>query len=355
MTRAATERCRAIIKEAQDKGACCFATDKNMQRQLARMAKRGELTSPLPGLYADAALWSRLKPDKRAYMIIHGLAAKHPNWVFCGMSAALIHGLWVSYHDLRKIHVACARGRENKQDSPIRWHKMKVSSVEVDGIRVTTLERTVFDCARLHPVRSSLGVADSALRMTGNDNAWLRGIVSGFGKRWHGWRTAAYVSSIANGLAENGGESRARATMIMLGYQVPQLQVELRNPIDHGTYRADFFWNLPNGTQVAGELDGRDKYALPEMTGGRSAIDVLRDERLRESRINALRIPVMRFSLADIYSTKRLSRIMDAFGIPKVAKRKPQALRHPRIVPDTEMLEIDGWTIELLVEHAFAA
>ena len=324
MPRAATEHCRVAVAEAQAQIACCFSKNENEQRQLARMAKRGELVCPAPGLYADAALWSRLKPDRQALMIIRGLARKHPNWVFCDMSAALVHGLWVSYKDLHSIHVATTRTRKSFSDGPIIWHKTKVDSVEVDGVRVTTLERTVFDCCRHHPVRSSLGVADSALRMTEHDNSWLQDIFRDFGSHFKGYRVAAYVASIANGLAENGGESLARATMIMLGYQVPELQVELPNLIDSGVYRADFLWTLPDGTQVAGELDGHDKYVLPEMTGGRDAIDVMCDERLRESHINALRIPVLRFSLKDVYSTQRFRRLLDTFGIPKVPKRVAQ-------------------------------
>ena len=352
MARAATERCRTAIEEAQAQGACCFAQDANMQRQLARMAKRGELACPVAGLYADAALWSRLKPDKQALMIIRGLARKHPSWVFCDMSAALVHGLWVSYADTRTIHVAARRTRANSPDNPLRWHKMDVDYVEKDGVRVTTLERTVFDCCRLHTVRESLGVADSALRMTGKGREWLREAFAGFSKRTKDWHVAAYVAKIANGLAENGGESFARATMIMLGYQVPQLQVELPNLIDSEKYRADFLWTLPDGTQVAGELDGRDKYVLPEMTGGRDTVDVLLAERMRESHINALRIPVARFSLRDVRSKRRFSRILDAFGVPRVARKAVAARAASWLEADTETIELDGWVIEVLAEDA---
>lgn len=350
MARAATERCRTAIEEAQAQGACCFAQDANMQRQLARMAKRGELACPVAGLYADAALWSRLKPDKQALMIIHGLARKHPNWVFCDMSAALVHGLWVSYADARTIHVASRRARTNSPDNPLLWHKMNVDFVEIDGVRVTTLERTVFDCCRLHPVRASLGVADAALRITGKDREWLREAFAGFAKQSKDWHVADYVARIANGLAENGGESLARATMIMLGYQVPELQVELPNPIDSDSYRADFLWTLPDGTQIAGELDGHDKYVLPEMTGGRDTVDVLLAERMRESHINALRIPVARFSLRDVRSKQRFSRILDAFCIPRVTRKAVRERTASWLAADTETIELDGWVVEVLVE-----
>ena len=71
--------------------------------------------------------------------------------------------------------------------------------------------------------------------------------------------------------------------------------------------------------------------------------DVLLDERLRESRINALGMPVARFSIKDMQDTRRFERILDAFGVPR-AGRKPK--------PDTsrplncQALKLDGWLIE---------
>lgn len=351
MPRAATEKCRALVAKAEAQGACCFPTSASERRQLDRMVARKELVRPLSGLYANAALWCRIDENIKSLMIIRGLAKKHPSWVFCDMSAALLHGLWVSYNDSKQIHVVKPAGHKSTHDASIVFHAMKVDFVEIGGVRATTLERTVFDCCRLHPVRSSLGVADAALRLTGQSNDWLLTAFQQFSRRSTGWHVARYVAGIANGLSENGGESLARATMIMLGYQVPELQVELPNPIDKSTYRTDFLWNLPDGTRIAGELDGHDKYLLPEMTGGRDAIEVLTDERLRESRINALRIPMMRFSVADVRSPQRFARIMDAFGIPHI--KRPQATISLPV--KTQFLEIDGWEIELLVEYASAA
>ena len=252
MPRAATDHCEQLVNEAAAQGACLFTADAKDRRQLNRMVKRGVLVRPHTALFVDAALWSQLDPNQKSLMMIRGLAKQHPDWVFCDMSAALVHGLWVSYKDARVIHI-CGPRSWNKEG--IVCHKMNVDSIEVDGVRVTTLERTVFDCCRLHPVRASLGVADAALRITENDNEWMHAAFARFSHRNKGWHVADYVASIANGLSKNGGESLARATMIMLGFETPRLQVELRNPIDpDSSYRVDFLWDLPDGTQVAGEL-----------------------------------------------------------------------------------------------------
>lgn len=128
------------------------------------------------------------------------------------------------------------------------------------------------------------------------------------------------VLSFANPLSENGGESYARAVMIEEGFQVPTLQVELPDPISpSGTYRVDFLWRLPDGSYVAGEFDGLRKYNDPRYRGGRSANEVLIAERERESHLNALGLPVMRFKFADVLDRRRFVRLLEQFGIPRVS------------------------------------
>ena len=99
---------------------------------------------------------------------------------------------------------------------------------------------------------------------------------------------------------------------------MPELQAKVADPLEAGRHwRVDYLWKLPDGRRVAGELDGREKYVSPEMTGGRAALDVLADERLRESRISASGIQVMRFSWRDLADARRFASIMDAYGIPR--------------------------------------
>ena len=85
-------------------------------------------------------------------------------------------------------------------------------------------------------------------------------------------------------------------------------------------YRADFLWTLPDGSQVIGEFDGREKYVNPEMTGGRDVVDVLADERLRESRISACGAPIMRFSYRDVCDRRFFDRLLRTFRIPHVMR-----------------------------------
>lgn len=352
MAKQPTLQCRAAVLEAQTQGACYDSSSKAEQRQLRRMVERGELVSPITALFASASWWGELDPNERALAQIRALAHKHPDWVFCEMSAALVHGLWVSYEVSEKIHILTPHSGQSRSSGLIVRHpSSNLDFIEVNGIRVTPLIRTAFDCCRSYPVRKCLGVADSALRAMRQDANWLKEAFSAFPHQTKGWKQANVVASMANPLSENGGESLARATMIMLGFQNPQLQVEKSDPVDGSTYRLDFLWTLPDGKEIAGELDGHEKYVNPEMTGGRDMEDVLIDERLRESRINALGIPVARFSIKDVRNPARFARILEAYGIPRTERRAKTDTSRPL---NRQVLKLGDWLIEFEVIKAAA-
>ena len=78
---------------------------------------------------------------------------------------------------------------------------------------------------------------------------------------------------------------------------------------------------------VVGEFDGREKHVNEEMTGGEDIVDILRKERIRESRINALTARVMRMSYSDVVNEATFMHLLESFGIPRVADPWPDALR----------------------------
>ncbi len=100
------------------------------------------------------------------------------------------------------------------------------------GIPVTGFTQTVFECLREAPFSLGLAIADSALRRTGQSPEQLCAQIAREQKRRHGLRRVAEVISYADGRSENGGESRVRAFLIEQGYLLPELQVELPNPLD---------------------------------------------------------------------------------------------------------------------------
>lgn len=106
--------------------------------------------------------------------------------------------------------------------------------------------------------------------------------------------------------------------MIMLGFAVPDLQVECRDPMNPSkVIRVDFYWVLDDGTIIIGELDGRQKYIDPTMTKGKNLIEVLTDERLRESRLSVFGARIVRFSYSDVLDTAYFARLLERYGVPR--------------------------------------
>lgn len=326
---------RSLLEDAESAGRCYVPVSRDIAQRFNRLARSGEVISPLRGMFVRAQTWNDLHPDTRDLFKIRALAAQHPNWVFCRQSAALVHGLWIPWKACGDIHVMTTVDSNCQNASGItRHHVGTLRSVVVGDVRITTLDRSTFDCLRSLPFEAGLGVADSWLRMTGGTREDLLNLVERMGASCPGVRQAWETASFSDGRSENGGESYARAVMIGLGFEAPELQVEVRDPIDPGhVYRPDYQWALSDGSIVYGELDGLDKYSDPEMTKGLTPEQVRQNERIRESRIALPGCSVVRFSMRDVSNPGRLAAILSLYHVPHQAsgaRRSRVVTRHVR-------------------------
>jgi hypothetical protein len=322
-------RLKELFRDAEAERRCLVPSNESERRQLVRLRKAGELVSPDRGTFARSIIWESLDPREQAMVRMRTLSAMHASWVFCGVSAAIAYDLEVPVKLMPVLHV-CIPGASHGRslDALMRHHLPACKTEIVHGILVTCPERTITDVLCGLDFPDGLAAADSFLRETGITRKDLGRILDDY-PRLHGIRQARLTAAHADGRSENGGESKARATILRLGYAAPELQVEIDDPIEEGRgYRVDFLWECADGRLVAGELDGRQKYSDPHMTQGRSTVDVMADERLRESRIAATGVMVMRFSFADTQNDQWFSHILDAFGIPKA---------DPCLVPDQDL------------------
>ena len=317
MTRGIGQDLRERFAQAQKDRTCVYANSASDARRLRRALLRGEVLSPASRIYVLPEHWESLSSIERELQKLRALSQLHPTWVFASFSAAILYGFSISYKRLGLVHVRCTRLSHTASGSSIQRHIVTNDQIaEIDGIRVTSIARTLFDTVNSCRFPEGLALADSALRVSGMNNTELVELVKQIrGHYPNSWR-AAETASLANGLAENGGESIARAAMIANGYMPPELQVGIPNPLDPADkYRVDFYWRLPNGN-VIGELDGHEKYKNPTMTKGRDIVEVLADERLRESSLTSSGAKVMRFSYKDAVNTPKLCRLLTAYGIP---------------------------------------
>lgn len=319
----------SLLDRAEGDGMCLVTKEKSENRQLNRLVERGELISPLQGMFVRPDYWKKLSYGKQHLHMVKALSRQHPDWIFSHHTAALVYGLYVSYPNIRKFHRSVVKNTSASHALYCNHVVGERCSDIVDGVRVTELDQTLFDCLRNLDFKDGLAIADSACRFKGMNPEKLLDILDSFGsKRCPGIRVAKLSANNADARSESGGESIARATMIMNGFKVPELQVLIPDPIGDGKfYRADFLWELPYGGKVVGELDGREKYVNEEMTHGEDIVDILREERLRESRINTMVARVMRMSFSDVVNERRFIQLLELFGIPQVNEPWPDDLR----------------------------
>lgn len=319
-----TEHCERLLDEAEYHGRCLAPGDPSAQRYLDRQVGKGKLIRPFRGMYARSASWEKLTPSQQHLHIVRALALKHPDWVFSHFTAAVAYGLSVSYADIGPVHRMVPKRAPRASSKDVRCHAAPHRAIHlVGGIKVTSFAQTVSDCLRSLDFANGVALADSALRISGMTSMQLCELLDAHvADGTHGIVTARRAACFADGRAESGGESIARAKMLELGFMIPDLQAEFPDPMSpRKVYRVDFCWNMPDGRIIIGELDGRDKYADPAKTGGRNTVDVLADERLRESRLSMYKHPIMRFSFRDVMDSNAFRKLLIGFGIPHLRRR----------------------------------
>ena len=313
--------CRAL-DEAERRGVCLVPANEVFAQKLRRRRERFGLMSPRRGLYVRQGYWDALPEDKRALCLLRSLAILHDKWVFCSVSAAVVYGFDVPFELLGTVYVHGGRGCKGRADNYVRTR----ASVSPDtfirqGVRVVNIYEALFGCMCDAPFDCAVAIVDSALHK-GVDREKIRLYLAKECRGRQGVRRARKILLFADGRAESGGESRARVAMARLGFAAPELQVSVSDPFDTSkTYRHDYFWMLSDGSLVAAELDGKQKYRDSEILQGRTTLKVLTDERRRESRLSLYRIPILRFSFEESQDPVRFSRLLEAFGIPRDASQ----------------------------------
>ncbi|ALE07864.1 hypothetical protein AL755_14790 [Arthrobacter sp. ERGS1:01] len=250
------------------------------RRVLAGGVKHGLLHQPWRGVYIPRHLWLALPPweQDRCALVAHAVAGRGVH-VYTHFSAALLHGLTV-WGRGREVHVNIPhQSSPSRQPADVHHHVAALGSQDVTtllvpdagAVRLTTLERTVVDCAMAARFDQAVVIGDSALAR-GVDPARLQEtLLTMEGRR--GVRKARRVLAALNGSSESAGESRTRLIIAELPVEMPELQITVF--VNGREYRPDFAWR---DRKLIVEFDGDTKY----FDFGPTA-RALVDERERES------------------------------------------------------------------------
>lgn len=162
------------------------------------------------------------------------------------------------------------------------------------GTVLATPARAALDTARLQSVVAGVVAADHALR-TGTATADELGDVVASMRGLAGVARARLCRELASAQSESPGESWSAVVLHEHGVPRPERQQPF---IDESGFigRSDFWW--PDA-RVAGEFDGRVKYGRANPSG-RPPEDVLWDEKLREDRLRATGVTVIRWTTPDL-------------------------------------------------------
>jgi very-short-patch-repair endonuclease len=224
------------------------------EKAIRSLLEDGSLVRHERGVYAPNLATSANPELVRIHA--HNAASSGQSHVYTHTSAAHIWGLSV-WHARPLVHVAHAsrRGDRGPQGDVVR-HNQRISARDirvVDGLRVTSLERTIVDCARLLPFEQAVVIADSGLSL-GPDEAMLQRLVSE-GRATRGIRRVREALLAADGRSESPAESRFR--LLLAEWNLPEPELQLWIQTSRGQERVDFGW--PN-RRIVIEVHGYGKY-----------------------------------------------------------------------------------------------
>lgn len=241
---------------------------------------RADLHHLRHGVWVEHDLWQQWTPGQRHAALVHATAlclTGEP--VFCRTSAAAVWGLpliepWPAA--VRTLETS----RRQRGSTLVRSHLgLDVEAVQIHGIRVTPVPRTVIDLARTGSLVSAVAAADHALRHDMCTPSDLSAEVAAIPRGGHGRAAAQLTVDLAEPESMSPGESLSRVQMFLLDLPRPRLQVAHHD--DEGRIGiVDFDW-----PGVVGEFDGKVKYRVPAGCSAEEAAEIVWREKLREDRL----------------------------------------------------------------------
>ncbi|MBO1267021.1 hypothetical protein [Arthrobacter cavernae] len=273
---------------------------------MARQAKRKELVQIRRGLYLPSGGWNSMKEWEQFAVRIHAVQATAKIApVFCGQSGAVILGLPL-IDTPREVETLVRRttgGGRSKNGVRRRFGDPgSANIVTVDGLQTTPVTETLRDLAARLPLAHALPAFDATLDRAGNaaylghgiaSQAELRGRLLGCLDELSATKQARVRRVLAAADARSGspGESLSRAVMIQAGFPVPELQARFTDRRGLIGY-THYYWPEHG---LVGEFDGWAKYSRGKYLQGRLPEDVLRAEKIREDRLRATGLRVVRW------------------------------------------------------------
>ena len=285
--------------------------------------RSGDLIRVRPGAYIEGPLPAAGWAARETLALAHAAAVVRQlstPVVISHESAALLHGCWVPGLDGTTHVLQRSMPSQPGTDDISRHHSRSLPPedvTEVHGLPVTSLERTITDCALSLAPRRALAVADSGLRILARPDRFERAAsvarieavrtrLSARLEHLRGARGVVGARAViehADGFSESPGETDVRWIAASRG--LPRPVAQLRVDTEEGSFYVDLGWILDAETDggavrrlIAAEFDGADKYAAatsPQRDEGRDDRASLYAEKIREDAIRGTGATFHRF------------------------------------------------------------
>ncbi|QIM18937.1 hypothetical protein G7066_10725 [Leucobacter coleopterorum] len=309
------------------------------ERDITHHVKTGDIIRLRRSWYTGQETWtSASMANQHLLAMIAASGAAETTPVFSHRSAATLHGLpvWSAWMERvfnkppdkltdPKVVALTKPARHGTVSGFLSIHRGELGPEEVGsvaGFTCTSAVRTIIDLARTEPFGIALACTDSLLNKLFSTNRVIDET------SWHEWRAQliaytlnhprrrgmAVVRNLAI-LSDPGSESPLESVSRLRMHQLG-IRVELQTPIpaeNGGTLYLDF--KLPD-FNVFGECDGKVKYFNTDMLNGRSAAEVVHEEKLRHDWIEGTTsMRGIRWGAKDLTTAAVFARRLRAFRI----------------------------------------
>jgi hypothetical protein len=254
-----------------------------------------------------------------------------PGPVLSHSSAARLHALLVPRGESSDVRVtAVDQWRRGRGYRVARAALLPDDVVPWLAFGTTTVARTLVDCAREWTLPQAVVAMDAALNDGRVRRAELQEVVHSARHRI-GASDAARALGLSDGRAESPLETEGRLALLAAGLPAPELQVELHD-VRGVLARVDAWYDE---AALALEFDGRVKYFDPR--DGRSAGEVVWEEKRREDRVRGLGVRFVRIAKADLGGPwpSVAAGIAQLLASPYVGPRRFTVVRRPEPGVDT--------------------
>lgn len=268
--------------------------------ELLRLRRRGDLVAVRGGAYLPRGDDALERPEDVHRALIAATLTKFGGpAVVSHVSAAVLHGLRIWDLPLDRVHVTRDGRRGGRVSGRLHLHCSPLSDeevVDVDGVAVTSLARTVIDMALTVPFERAVVVADSACREAAFPAALLVAAEGLAGRP--GNAAALRAIRFAEPGSQSVGETLSRTAIIRAGLPRPLLQWRVNAAAD-GRFigDTDFGWEQH---RTVGEFDGLVKYGRL-VKDGQVPADVVVAEKIREDALRDEGLSVVRWRWAELF------------------------------------------------------